>query len=322
MTAHHQKRQHYFAQFHLAGFTERHADRRAGMLWLVDIEERKVRRASPRDVAHERQFYDWRESSRWKESGSPPELETFFKAIEDRAAPVLHRFASVDFRQLALTDEERNDLSNYIGLKQTRTPLALEVIHATEKTVIESRMRHFADDPSFEEKYRRFVESHPNRNRLPSPSEARSLIKTNPPRVVPNRDRSLALAIRTGLESVAALVFHMPWCCLVAPNDLFFTSDHPVFMHSKNDRAETIEISLALSSRVRLVAHAAPRPEGRGNIIYLSERETEACNRVVLQAVHRFFFCPTQSLAEWTLTNYADADTESVLAALDAPDQR
>jgi hypothetical protein len=40
----------------------------------------------------------------------------------------------------------------------------------------------------------------------------------------------------------------------------------------------------------------------------------------VLQAVHRFFFCPTEPLAHWTLADYADADTMSILNSLDALD--
>jgi hypothetical protein len=57
-------------------------------------------------------------------------------------------------------------------------------------------------------------------------------------------------------------IFEMPWCALVAPDALFFTSDHPVFMHSVNNEPRTVEVSLALSARVRLVAHGKPRPQG------------------------------------------------------------
>jgi hypothetical protein len=89
------------------------------------------------------------------------------------------------------------------------------------------------------------------------------------------------MGVMAGFQLAERLI-EMPWCCLVAPDDLFFTSDHPVFMHSINNDPATVEVSLALSSRVRPVAHAKPRPAGRGNIIHLSERATETCNRVVV----------------------------------------
>jgi hypothetical protein len=319
MTGQRPKRHHFVAQFHLAGFAEPQVDRRTEIVWLADVKERTVRRTTPRNVALERLFYEWRDASWWKESSEPPQLERFFSEVEGRAAPVFQRFAAIDFTRLALTDEDRYHVSNYIGLQLTRTPLALEVVGAAEKTVVDSKIQQLADDPAFDEKYRRFVAAHSDGAPLPSADAARARIKTDPPRLVLSRDRSLGLSVMAGFE-VGARLFEMPWCCLVAPNNLFFASDHPVFMHSDNGKPETIEISLALSSRVRLVAHAKPRPTGRGNIIHVTDRGAEACNRVVLQAVHRFFFCPTQALAEWTVANYADADTASVMDALDALD--
>ena len=41
MCAHRLRRQHYVAQFHLAGLSQRHADRRTEMLWVADVEQRQ-----------------------------------------------------------------------------------------------------------------------------------------------------------------------------------------------------------------------------------------------------------------------------------------
>jgi hypothetical protein len=40
MNARRQKRLHYVAQFHLAGFGEQHADRRTEMLWVGNLPQR------------------------------------------------------------------------------------------------------------------------------------------------------------------------------------------------------------------------------------------------------------------------------------------
>lgn len=313
------KRQHYVAQFHLAGFTQPSDKHRTEMLWLADTETKIVRQTSTRNVGVEELFYDWRDTSWWKEGGGPPEIEQFLGNIEERAAPIFRRFAAIDFKNLRLTDEDRYHISNYIGLQLTRTPLALELVDGTLRSVVDRKIQELADDPAFEEKWRRFVASRTDAAGFPGAEITREQIKASPPRLVPHRDRSLGLSLFAGFK-VSERIFEMPWCVLVAPEALFFTSDHPVFMHSVNNDPRTVEVSLALSSRVRLVAHGKPRPAGRGNIIYLTERGTETCNRLVLQAVHRFFFCPTEPLAQWTLANYADDDTMSILDCLDALD--
>ena len=79
--------------------------------------------------------------------------------------------------------------------------------------------------------------------------------------------------------------------------------------------------SVCSSSHVRLVAHLKPRPAGRGNIVHLTERGAAERNRVVQQAVHRFFFCPTEPLAHWSSAKYAAVDRESILNALDPLDR-
>jgi hypothetical protein len=313
------KRQHYVAQFHLAGFTQPSEKHRTEMLWLADTETKNVRQTSTRNVGVEELFYDWRDTSWWKEGGAPPEIEQFIGKIEERAAPIFRRFAAIDFKNLRLTDEDRYHISNYIGLQLTRTPLALELVDGTLRSVVDHKIQELADDPAFEEKWRRFIAGRSDAAGFPGAEVARQRIKASPPRLVPHRDRSLGLSLFAGFK-VSERMFEMPWCMLVAPEALFFTSDHPVFMHSVNNDPRTVEVSFAVSSRVRLVAHQKPRPEGRGNIIYLTERGTETCNRLVLQAVRRFFFCPTEPLAHWTLANYADDDTMSILDSLDALD--
>jgi hypothetical protein len=311
------KRHHYVPQFHLAGFVEPQTDRRSESVWLADVKERTVRLTTTRNVALERLFYDWNETSWWKESGEPPQLEEFFSQIEQRAAPVFRRFASMNLANLRLSNEDRYHISNYIGLQATRTPFALDIAGASQSAVIDRRIQELADDPTFDDQYSRWVEGRSNEATFPSPEVARARMKESPPRLVPNRDRSLALCVNLGIE-IAERVCGLPWSCLIAPRPMFFVSDHPVFIYSHDSSAETIEISMALSSRVRLVAHGKPRVAGKGNVIYLNDRGAEVCNRAILRAVRRFFFCPTQALAEWAIANHTEASAASVLGALDS----
>jgi len=97
----------------------------------------------------------------------------------------------------------------------------------------------------------------------------------------------------------------------------------PTLLHLIEDR----NVNVVMYSIFALPEEAAERNRlletsvQRGNIIHLSERATETCNRVVLQAVCRLFFCPTEGLARWAADSSADADTEGVLDALDAVDR-
>jgi hypothetical protein len=226
----------------------------------------------------------------------------------------------MDLANLQLSDEDRYHISNYIGLQSTRTPFALDVAGVAQSAVIDRRIQELADDPTFDDQYLRYTANRSD-GAFPSPEVARARMKQSPPRLVPNRDRSLALSVKLGIE-IAERVYELPWSCLIAPSP---SSLFPIIRCSctaMTAARRRLKLSLALSSRVRLVVHAKPRAAGRGNVIYLSDRGAEVCNRAVLRAVHRFFLCPTQALAEWTIANHVEASATRVLEALDSLDTR
>jgi len=109
------KAHHYVPQFYLKGFADPTRSAQSGKVLLWVYEKGKIPRLStPRQEAHENNFYTFED-----DSGQRFSIEPYFARLESEVAPVLRKADDLDY---FFSDEEKSLMAYFIALLFLRGP--------------------------------------------------------------------------------------------------------------------------------------------------------------------------------------------------------
>ncbi len=214
-----EKRKHHFVPaFALAGFTP--SGDRDDRLYVHDRREpREPWQQTPRNVAHENDFYRI-------EGPDPLIVEDAFMRMEDLAAPIIRRIAAT---QELPTGTDLDVLINLVAgmaarVPRRRRPMA-EFMHRFAKKILET---HTRSAEAFEAMYHRLREENPN---LPQVTyeQMRAYVRRPDVRYTVDRTWLVARMWEQAGQLTDALL-QRKWTLLVAKRDAanFICSDNPV----------------------------------------------------------------------------------------------
>src|SRR5712664_614736 len=140
--------QHYITRAYLRAFCDPTTP--AGhtpSLWLTDLREGTVKRRAPKNVAVKVDYY----SVRRDDGKLDDSAERLLSLIESSAIPIIERVVRGQF---ALTAEDREQLSIFLGFLITRTPGYRDYMERAAGKVGESMIRTISRHPKY---FRRIV---------------------------------------------------------------------------------------------------------------------------------------------------------------------
>ncbi len=290
-------RHHYVPQFYLEGFVDRNSENLPAnqplepYLWVVDLEKETVRKRSPKKAAQYTGYYDLEKAK----AGDKSIFESSLSAIESLASPIIRKLRNNQFQ---INDQERFNLSNYIGLQLGRVPMTRSAVNATLKKQSQQMLREYVMDD----------------NRLQSKlgdkaNSFKELVLSEKFGLTPGKDFVLASALKLGLE-MARTIFAMNWTFILASGKVtFFTSDNPVGLLTKDAKPvrirpdelnPSLEISFPVAPTCALLMHPYPETPDL-DIVTASAEATIEMNRRVFPTVQQYIFCSAQEQAEWAL---------------------
>lgn len=270
-------------------------------LWVVDLQNKTLKRRGPENVASIVGFYDWE-----KLGNEAPSIEALYSQIESRAALVITNVRACNF-QLSL--EDRYNLSNFLGLQLTRVPRFREVTADTQVVRAQNWLQDFAqDEERMRAKLQDYNESRGDAGSMLTIESVRDSIEKKRFTLKPELDYVLGMTLNVGLE-FARIIFGMNWSFVIATEGAsFFTSDSPVALLTpdakprridfKNGRNPELEISFPISPSCSLLLH---QHEVSESVVSIGAEQINEVNRRTFPVVARYVFCSSEQLGKWAL---------------------
>jgi hypothetical protein len=301
---------HYIPRFYLKGFEDpssRDAHPREPYLWVVDLKLRNLNKRAPKNVARLTGYYDFEEAQ-----DQLPSVENFLSRIETRAASAIRKLRAHKFQ---ISDEERYNLANFMGLQLARVPAYREVVEVAMKQFAHKWLREYVmDDTRLKRRLKEYISKRGYSSDTLSPESIREYVLEGRLDVSPSKNYLIDATLRAGLNIFAPLIFVMRWTFVLASDrGTFFTSDNPVALLSPDAQpipinlesiSEELEISFPISPSCVLLAHS--HDEHIRLLTATSDTITEI-NRRVFPTVKRFIFCSTRELGNWALGSHRRA---------------
>lgn len=305
-------RQHFVPQFYLNGFVDPSSKgSRNPYLWVVDLQNRTIRRKSPKNVAHTIGFYDWKEVK-----DRAPSIEFLYSQVEGRVAPIINKLKGHRFE---LSSEDRYNLSIFLGLQLTRVPRSRKAsIDALSKSV-QNRIRDLAnDDEQLQTSLKIFNAKNERTANTLTVESIKDFINKKKFIIRPNPDYILQIILRSGLE-FSRIMLTMNWLFVTTTQEeCFFTSDMPVALLTPDGKPRKVdfesgcnpepEIYFPISpSSILLLQHKAPE-----NVVSVDADKVKEINRRIFPTIDRYAFCSSEQQGKWALEQRASRTNEAV----------
>ena len=290
---------HTLPVFFLRGFVDPASCRgRNPYLWVADVEEKRVYRRGPENVAAISRFYDW------EDLNNVASLESFHSIIETRAARVFRKLRDGKF---VLSRKERYHLCLFVGFQISRTKRFHERLGVRAVNAAKASIREWAKNPK---RLKEDIEAYAQARSEPTLEidAVRQFIDEERYTIEPGKDRLHGLAIDLALKFVP-VVGATRWTIFLAPDDLgFVTTDQGVALLTSDAKSIDIdfktfhnpglEIYVPISRDYALLMHQTTTPEG---IVSLDKSSIREIQRRVLPTVDRYVFASAKRDAEWAL---------------------
>ncbi len=286
---------HYVPEFYLKGFV----DPATNQLWVVDLNLSSIRPDSPGNVARI-SGYDNLQGNIIKDRSVASKA---LKAIETQTAPIIAKLRNHEFR---LTFEERDKLSNFIGLQIGRVPIFRNFVNKRMDEVLNERLRETVLSDTFESKYGKDAEM--IRQRVLSGKYPARLKFKEP---FDKTDGVLLSSLVIG-HKFSSLIFGMNWLFLITrESGAFFTSDNPARLLSPKSESATIdfnkpdvnlEISFPISPSCALIA--SYHNDSQYSIVSVDSGTVDELNKRVLPTVDKYIYCCKKEQAVQILSQF------------------
>ncbi len=217
------RRHHFVPAFSLAQFAQP-AGSRTGWLSQIDVRTGTPQRTRPQDAAFDRDLYTY-EDQQGELSRS---VETFFSVVEQHAALSLERLRE---DPAAISPQDRETISFFLALQESRTPAGLIRIEQMRQVVFEIQA---SLDLSNASSFRKAFASEVIESLSPSELEEmrlrlRQQLLNGQVRYEAPRAGALKQILNVATE-IAMEIYSLDWTVLTATGDEFVTSDRPISM--------------------------------------------------------------------------------------------
>jgi len=280
-------RDHYVPRLYLRGFIDPSSQVYPDpYLWVVDLQDKTVRKRSPDNVAKITGFYNW------EKVDNLPAIEKMYGEIENRTAPIISKLREYERNGIQLTLDEKYILSYFLGIQLTRDPRFRgnfsDKLTVTATDTTRDRLEELIDEVKFKEHFG-------SRDK----EEIRAAIGET--FVIPELDVVLSGTLLLAPE-LAKNIFLMEWLFLI-PETNFLTTDQPAALFTKDGKPPTnfkseVTMYFPVSPSLLLSVQSERPPEDIG---YIRSEHTDMVNRKMLSVSDRYIFCSNEQLGKWTL---------------------
>jgi hypothetical protein len=296
--------QHFVTRFYLDAWCHPIPLPRHGRsLWECDLVERKTTRRPPKKVATEMDYYSVVTGDGTVDHG----VESLLSIVESKGAPVVHKIRAGNF---ALTAEEREDLSLFIGFLVVRVPSLRNYMERAVGLAGESTIRVMAQHPEYFRRMVRKAMAAAGEEITEEEIEEARKAGLEPEKhfiVRGTRDFSLAQALKLAMTPVR-YIHGMNWEFLVATGDVrFITGDTPLTWRNPNCPPPLgglgirgTEVTLPLSPTVCLLA----KRDGATGVREVGDESVRDLNRERVRHADRFIYAPNETEARTAMETY------------------
>lgn len=299
------RKHHYVPKFYLEGFVDPIDPR---FLWVVDIEQKEIRKENPKNTAKVSGFYDLYGTF------TPDKLaiEKGLGELESAVAPIIRKLRR---KPVQLSLLERFRLACFIGIQIGRVPIFREHLDRNLEPSLEAWSKEIART---HKKFQGELSEIAQRTKESILSGRLKLgLKFNEEF---DRKNFLTLAsIEAGIR-FGSVIFSMHWVFLVTNgNSSFFASDNPARIMSPNAKPleinfegknEFLEFSFPISPSCVLWIHGRHIQHGTNVApIEIQEIKSDFVNRLnwaILPTIHKYAYCSTKQQAEWILKQISE----------------
>ena len=283
---------HYVPAFYLEGFADPLASKQGTkpILWVYE-RGREIRKSSPHNEGHERDFYAYEADGRMHH-----DLEFALSQVESIAAPILKRLGDEGFSFAHL---DKRNVSSFVAVMFLRGPAGRTLLEKSAESSIRTiAQRNVKDGEKFEAAYEKFKEGSDVKV---SREEIQDFVLGDAFRVKIPRIRLLSL-MKECMLHVGGRLAEMN--CQIWHSDgreSFLTSDNPVFsvLRQSDDKVSIgwglalpgVEVFFPVSARTCLRFGGRVRD----GLEMVQARSVRTVNRMTMISARRFVYAPWRS---------------------------
>ncbi len=265
-------------------------------VWVVDLRQNKIRRAAPRNVATEIDYY-----SRTLPDGTLGDgVEKVLARVETEAAPIIKKLRAGDF---SLTGDDRGILAIFVAFMLVRVQAFRVCVEAFGAEAATALLRTAAGQPDYFEEH--FIRRHGLAMTQERAAEYRQAVSQAT--VTVDHEFSLRYILQSALV-LESILSRMGWTFLVSKGAPFITGDTPATKTStKIDlrrpvglRDSDIEVTFPISPSVCLLARWANDLKVRE----VGDAEVAHVNRDRVRYAHEQVFASSEAAARSARTIY------------------
>ena len=286
--------QHTVTRSYLAAFCDPGLSRPS--VWVVDLRQNKIRRAAPRNVATEIDYY-----SRTLPDGTLGDgVEKVLARVETETAAIIKKLRAGDF---SLTGDDRGILAIFVAFMLVRVRAFRLCVESAGAEVMTAYLRMSAGQPDYFEEH--FIRRHGLAMTPERAAEYRQAVSQAT--VTVDHESSLRYILQSALV-LESILSRMGWTFLVAKGVPFITGDTPVTKSSaKVDLRRPvglsdsdIEVTFPISPSVCLLARWANDLRVR----QVGDAEVARVNRDRVRYAHEQVFASSEAAARSARTIY------------------
>lgn len=281
---------HYIPQFYLDRFADPIKSKAAGksILWVYE-QKRQIRKSTPKNEAHQRDFYAYEEAGEKKQ-----DIEKALGQIESHIAPILRKTDAPDY---FFAEAEKLAMASFVALMFTRVPSHREYTDNLFGQFLKTWLQEKSKDPEkFKTDYEAFLTE---RGPTEIPADDMRNIILEGKWEVEQTSSAFNLGTMTQMSmDLTPVIFSLGWEIWHTDSDqLFLTSDNPVITSLPGNASMSfgmgfgipgVEVIFPLSARACLVMKGGAA-EGSAIVTNPAVRDI---NKRVMVCARRYLYAP------------------------------
>jgi hypothetical protein len=294
-------RQHFVPRSYLSNFTDTKVEygEKPGV-WQADLRANSYKRLTVEAVAARTDYYTVEIDGK-----ADNFIEEMFGEIESHAIAVIREMSAT----FALPAEgESGALSDFMAIQRLRVPAFRESI---DRFLIDVTTKINAIATEERDRYARFLrEAMPDRAFTEDEIDQAWKFARDPSnyKISFGNEASLKPVVAT-MEAVAHMIADMRWSYIIAPEESpgFITSDNPVTwvvpgvqgFYGGGPLAKNAELVWPVTRRIAIVGTWSDGDDEKREV---DQESVNSINIRTLSRVQRYVFAPSESLAQWAIT--------------------
>jgi len=284
---------HYIPVFYLKGFTSSGTE--DGSVWVIDMQQPKQWKSTPRGAGYERDFYMSNEDRE-----EPDSIEIAFAESENSFAPIVREV--IETRTLP-EGGKFSILLEFVATLASRVPAMFRIKSDWMTSICRLMIETALGNPDY---FIHFLESKKEKEeditKFPHPNKLLDKLAKGDIQLEANKERLLYLMIRD-MENIYDLLTYRRWSLLIAESNLkgFICSDRPVSLCWKDSISSqqyppgfgmrNTELTVPTSRHLALLGIC----DDKENTIDASENLIAEINHRTIKYAERFIYSAHQN---------------------------